>query len=75
MFPENVYEPALGCAELLLDGVGKGSHFKLCCAELLLDVGKDFEQCKLGILLFAPLKRSYFDLILENCNLGLSSSY
>ncbi|KAA3485935.1 bifunctional dethiobiotin synthetase/7,8-diamino-pelargonic acid aminotransferase, mitochondrial [Gossypium australe] len=24
MFPENVYEPALECAELLLDGVGKG---------------------------------------------------
>lgn len=24
MFPENVYEPALRCAELLLDGVGKG---------------------------------------------------
>ncbi|GAB4838211.1 Bifunctional dethiobiotin synthetase/7,8-diamino-pelargonic acid aminotransferase, mitochondrial [Ancistrocladus abbreviatus] len=24
MFPENVYEPALTCAELLLDGVGKG---------------------------------------------------
>ncbi|GAB2220078.1 hypothetical protein Drorol1_Dr00007721 [Drosera rotundifolia] len=24
MFPENVYEPALQCAELLLDGVGKG---------------------------------------------------
>lgn len=24
MFPENVYEPALKCAELLLDGVGKG---------------------------------------------------
>ncbi|KAL9224591.1 hypothetical protein vseg_000611 [Gypsophila vaccaria] len=24
MFPENVYEPALHCAELLLDGVGKG---------------------------------------------------
>ncbi|XP_042491193.1 bifunctional dethiobiotin synthetase/7,8-diamino-pelargonic acid aminotransferase, mitochondrial isoform X2 [Macadamia integrifolia] len=24
MFPENVYEPALQCAELLLEGVGKG---------------------------------------------------
>lgn len=24
MFPENVYEPALNCAELLLEGVGKG---------------------------------------------------
>ncbi|CAF1784016.1 unnamed protein product [Brassica oleracea] len=24
MFPENVYEPALKCAELLVDGVGKG---------------------------------------------------
>ena len=24
MFPENVYEPALDCAELLLEGVGKG---------------------------------------------------
>ncbi|KAF6138541.1 hypothetical protein GIB67_037140 [Kingdonia uniflora] len=24
MFPENVYEPALRCAELLLDGVGRG---------------------------------------------------
>ncbi|CAF1698632.1 unnamed protein product [Brassica napus] len=24
MFPENVYEPALKCAEILLDGVGKG---------------------------------------------------
>ncbi|KAJ3693384.1 hypothetical protein LUZ60_008864 [Juncus effusus] len=24
MFPENVYEPALSCAELLLQGVGKG---------------------------------------------------
>ncbi|CAN6842072.1 unnamed protein product [Brassica oleracea] len=24
MFPENVYEPALKCAELLIDGVGKG---------------------------------------------------
>ncbi|WCJ42382.1 adenosylmethionine-8-amino-7-oxononanoate transaminase [Euphorbia peplus] len=24
MFPENVYEPSLECAELLLDGVGKG---------------------------------------------------
>lgn len=24
MFPENVYEPALKCAELLLEGVGKG---------------------------------------------------
>lgn len=27
MFPENVYEPALECAELLLQGVGKGSFF------------------------------------------------
>lgn len=25
MFPENVYEPALKCAELLLEGVGKGN--------------------------------------------------
>lgn len=24
MFPENVYEPVLECAELLLQGVGKG---------------------------------------------------
>lgn len=24
MFPENVYEPALECAEILLEGVGKG---------------------------------------------------
>eukprot|EP00257_Ricinus_communis_P022524 XP_015582277.1 bifunctional dethiobiotin synthetase/7,8-diamino-pelargonic acid aminotransferase, mitochondrial [Ricinus communis] len=24
MFPENVYEPALECAELLLEGVGRG---------------------------------------------------
>ncbi|KAI4344386.1 hypothetical protein L6164_011620 [Bauhinia variegata] len=24
MFPENVYEPAINCAELLLEGVGKG---------------------------------------------------
>lgn len=24
MFPENVYEPALHCAEVLLGGVGKG---------------------------------------------------
>lgn len=24
MFPENVYEPALNCAELLLEGAGKG---------------------------------------------------
>lgn len=24
MFPENVYEPALKCAEYLLEGVGKG---------------------------------------------------
>lgn len=24
MFPENVYEPALKCSELLLEGVGKG---------------------------------------------------
>lgn len=24
MFPENVHEPALNCAELLLEGVGKG---------------------------------------------------
>lgn len=24
MFPENVHEPALECAELLLEGVGKG---------------------------------------------------
>jgi bifunctional dethiobiotin synthetase / adenosylmethionine---8-amino-7-oxononanoate aminotransferase len=24
MFPENVHEPALRCAELLLEGVGKG---------------------------------------------------
>lgn len=27
MFPENVHEPALECAELLLDGVGKGLNF------------------------------------------------
>lgn len=27
MFPENVYEPALECAELLLEGVGKGLNF------------------------------------------------
>lgn len=30
MFPENVHEPALECAELLLEGVGKGKllgHF------------------------------------------------
>jgi dethiobiotin synthetase/adenosylmethionine--8-amino-7-oxononanoate aminotransferase len=27
MFPENVHEPALRCAELLLGGVGKG----MCC--------------------------------------------
>lgn len=25
MFPENVHEPALHCAELLLQGVGQGS--------------------------------------------------
>lgn len=24
MFPKNVYEPVLKCAELLLEGVGKG---------------------------------------------------
>jgi len=24
MFPENVHEPALNCAKLLLQGVGKG---------------------------------------------------
>lgn len=24
MFPENVYEPALQCAERLLEGVGRG---------------------------------------------------
>lgn len=28
MFPENVYEPALECAELLLEGVGKGLSVK-----------------------------------------------
>lgn len=27
MFPENVYEPVLKCAELLLEGVGKGLYF------------------------------------------------
>ena len=26
MFPENAYEPALECAELLLEGVGKGLY-------------------------------------------------
>lgn len=31
MFPENVYEPALECAELLLEGVGKGQSFPNCC--------------------------------------------
>lgn len=40
MFPENVYEPALECAELLLEGVGKGCYgvafiplisFLVCC--------------------------------------------
>lgn len=30
MFPENVYEPALECAELLLEGVGKGLSFNPC---------------------------------------------
>lgn len=30
MFPENVYEPALECAELLLEGVGKGMYLFLC---------------------------------------------
>lgn len=29
MFPENVNEPALRCAELLLGGVGKGRCFYL----------------------------------------------
>lgn len=29
MFPENVYEPVLKCAELLLEGVGKGLYFFL----------------------------------------------
>lgn len=27
MFPENVHEPALQCAELLLQGVGRGNYF------------------------------------------------
>lgn len=31
MFPENVYEPALELAELLLEGVGKGL-FKFLCS-------------------------------------------
>lgn len=30
MFPENVYEPALECAELLLEGVGKGWYYVTC---------------------------------------------
>lgn len=30
MFPENVYEPALECAELLLGGVGAGQKIFLC---------------------------------------------
>lgn len=30
MFPENVYEPALELAELLLEGVGKGKF--ACCS-------------------------------------------
>ena len=29
MFPENIYEPALECAELLLEGVGKGGQICL----------------------------------------------
>lgn len=35
MFPENVYEPALHCAELLLEGVGKGQYFFLLWDYLL----------------------------------------
>lgn len=40
MFPENVYEPALQCAELLLDGVGKGLILLL-----------SFLSCQINILL------------------------
>jgi dethiobiotin synthetase/adenosylmethionine--8-amino-7-oxononanoate aminotransferase len=29
MFPENVHEPALRCAELLLGGVGRGNYYIL----------------------------------------------
>jgi hypothetical protein len=36
MFPENVYEPALKCAELLLEGVGKGLYFSFFLLLLLL---------------------------------------
>lgn len=35
MFPENVYEPALNCAELLLEGAGRGKCALLCLSVLL----------------------------------------
>lgn len=40
MFPENVYEPALECAELLLEGVGKGLSFKPCPCLICHFLGK-----------------------------------
>lgn len=42
MFPENVYEPALRSAELLLDGVGKGLY-SFCM--LFFYLYFNFEQC------------------------------
>ncbi|XP_027176502.1 bifunctional dethiobiotin synthetase/7,8-diamino-pelargonic acid aminotransferase, mitochondrial [Coffea eugenioides] len=64
MFPENVYEPVLECAELLLEGVGKGwasrTYFsdngstaveialKMAFRKFLLDRGIHFDQLKVN---------------------------
>lgn len=41
MFPENVYEPALRCAELLLEGVGEGLSFKCLVLYMIYNLKKN----------------------------------
>ncbi|XP_043709582.1 bifunctional dethiobiotin synthetase/7,8-diamino-pelargonic acid aminotransferase, mitochondrial isoform X2 [Telopea speciosissima] len=61
MFPENVYEPALQCAELLLEGVGKGWASRVffsdngsTAIEIALKMAFRKFSCDHGIILDSP---------------------
>nr|GLL36163.1 bifunctional dethiobiotin synthetase/7,8-diamino-pelargonic acid aminotransferase, mitochondrial [Ipomoea trifida] len=62
MFPENVYEPALECAEILLEGVGKGWASRAYFS--------DNGSTAIEIALKMALRKFLFDhkVLLENSN-------
>ncbi|TXG61009.1 hypothetical protein EZV62_012372 [Acer yangbiense] len=81
MFPENVYEPALECAELLLDGVGKGwasrAYFSdngSTAIEIALKMAFRKFSCDHGILLDF-LKNNTAERVIKLKVLALKGSY